>query len=319
MTTDREPATAAAPPVTGRNGPSRAALVAAFATIYLVWGSTYLGIRIAVETMPPFLMAGFRFLVAGAALLSFLKVRGAGWPTLRQWQANAVIGTLLLLGGNGLVAWAEQFVPSGVTALLIGASPLFMVLTDWMWPGGSRPTVLTLGALALGFAGVAWLAAPWETAAGGQVNLGGVLAILGACISWSIGAIYSRHTRNGADPLMAAALQMIGGGAALAVVAVVHGDIAAASSHAISLRSSVALCYLIAIGSLVGFSTFVWLMKHAAPARVSTYAYVNPIVAVILGWAILHEPVGPRTLVAALIIVVSVAIITTEKARRSAK
>lgn len=130
--------------------PSRAALVLAFAAIYLIWGSTYLAIRIAVESMPPFLMAGVRFLLAGLLLFGWLKFRGAAWPTRQQWVSNAVIGTFLLLGGNGLVVWAEQFVPSGITALLIGASPLFIVLTEWAWPGGLRPSAVTMGALLLG-------------------------------------------------------------------------------------------------------------------------------------------------------------------------
>lgn len=295
--------------------PSRTALTLAFAVIYLVWGSTYLGIRVTIETMPPFLMAAARFILAGGILFAFLRLRGAPWPTRRQWAANAVIGTFLLLGGNGLVVWAEQFVPSGITALLIGIGPLFIVLTEWAWPGGTRPTLITMGALLLGFSGVTWLAAPWETAAPGAVPLRGVVAILGACVFWSIGSIYSRHAKHGADPFVASALQMLGGGAALLLVSLPHGDFARLELGAISARSWLAFAYLVGIGSLIGFSTFVWLMKHAAPARVATYAYVNPIVAVFLGWLILDEPITPRTLVASAIIVAAVAIITTEKTR----
>jgi drug/metabolite transporter (DMT)-like permease len=289
--------------------------VVAFATIYLIWGSTYLGIRVAIESMPPFLMAATRFLVAGTILFAFLKLRGAAWPTPRQWLANAIIGTLLLLGGNGLVVWAEQYVPSGITALLIGVGPLFIVLTEWAWPGGSRPSAITLGALLLGFVGVTWLAAPWETAEAGAVPLRGIVAILGACVSWALGSIYSRHAKHGATPFVAAALQMLGGGAALTIVAALHGDFPRLDLAAITVRSWVAFAYLTVFGSLIAFSTFVWLMKHSTPARVSTYAYVNPIVAVFLGWLLLHEPIGPRTLVAAIIIVAAVAVITTEKSR----
>lgn len=305
----------AASPVASSPPPSRTALVLAFASIYLIWGSTYLGIRIAVETMPPFLMAAARFLLAGGILFAFLKLRGAPWPTRHQWIANAIIGTFLLLGGNGLVVWAEQFVPSGITALLIGAGPLFIVLTEWAWPGGLRPSLVTIGALLLGFAGVTWLAAPWESAAPGAVPLRGILAILGACVFWSFGSIYSRHAKHGATPFVAASLQMLGGGAALILVALLHGDFAQLDTSAISARSWTAFAYLVGIGSLIGFSTFVWLMKHSTPARVSTYAYVNPIVAVFLGWLILAEPITHRTLVAAAIIVAAVAIITTEKSR----
>ncbi len=298
--------------------PSRAAVILAFASIYLIWGSTYLGIRVAVESMPPFLMAATRFLVAGTLLLAFLKLRGAAWPTARQWTANALTGTLLLLGGNGLVVWAEQFVPSGITALLIGIGPLFIVLTEWAWPGGVRPTAVTGIALALGFAGVTWLAAPWETASAGRLHLGGVGAILAACVFWALGSIQSRHSKHGAPPFVAAALQMLGGGASLGVAAWLHGDFVRFDFAAISGRSWSAFAYLIAVGSLVGYSTFVWLMKHSTPARVATYAYVNPVVAVILGWLILDEPITSRTLVASAIIVAAVALITTEKTKASA-
>jgi len=294
--------------------PTRASLILAFAAIYLIWGSTYLGIRVAIETLPPFLMASARFLIAGTVLFTLLRFRGAAWPTARQWGANAFIGTCLLLGGNGLVVWAQQFVPSGVTALLIGAGPLFIVATEWAWPGGTRPTSITLAALLLGFAGVTWLAAPWQTGHG-AISPAGILAILGACVSWSIGSIYSRHARHGAEPLVSASLQMLSGGAGLILVAWLHGDFNRLDPSAVSARSWTAFTYLVVMGSLVGFSTFVWLMKHSTPARVSTYAYVNPIVAVFLGWLVLGEPITPRTLVASAIILASVALITTQTAR----
>ena len=297
--------------------PARSAVILAFAAIYLIWGSTYLGIRIAIESMPPFLMAASRFLAAGSILFLVLKLRGAPWPTAHQWIANAIIGTFLLLGGNGLVVWAELTIPSGITALLIGVGPLFIVLTEWAWPGGTRPTAITMTALLLGFAGVAWLAAPWETRAAGGLNPAGVIAILAACVFWALGSIYSRHAKHGADPFLASSLQMLGGGTALSIVALFHGDFQKLDLAAITPRGWLAFTYLVSIGSLVGFSTFVWLMKHSTPARVATYAYVNPVVAVFLGWLILDEPITTRTLVASAIIVAAVAIITTEKSRRA--
>jgi drug/metabolite transporter (DMT)-like permease len=300
------------------NAPSRAALIIAFATLYLVWGSTYLGIRVAVETLPPFLMAGARFLVAGGMLAGWLAVTRGFRATARQWRDNAIIGTFLLLGGNGLVAWAEQFIPSGLTALIIGSTPLMMVLTEWAWRGGHRPTALTGAGLLLGFAGVAWLAAPWESATGGGLHLGGVTAILAGCVFWAFGSIYGRRVRQPAEPLTASALQMLCGGVALMLAAFAHGDLVAFSPAAVAARSWLAFMYLILVGSLVGFSTFVWLMKHSTPARVSTYAYVNPLVAVFLGWLILDEPVTARTLAAAAVIVISVAIITTQRGRSAA-
>ncbi len=298
--------------------PSRSALILAFAAIYLIWGSTYLGIRVAVETMPPFLMAAARFLIAGTLLFGFLRLRGTPWPNAQQWRANAVIGFFLLLGGNGSVVWAEQWVPSGITALIIGIGPLFIVLAEWAWPGGQRPSAITLAALLLGFAGVAWLAAPWQRDEAGAPDLGGIGAILLGCVAWGIGAIYSRHAKHGAEPALAAALQMLGGGGWLLVAALLHGDLARFDAAAVSARSWAAFAYLVAAGSLIGFSTFVWLMKHSTPARVATYAYVNPIVAVVLGWLILDEPVSARTLGASLVIVGAVVIITIQKTRTEA-
>ena len=293
--------------------PSRTTLMLAFATIYVVWGSTYLGIRVAIESIPPFLMAGIRYLVAGSLLAAWLAATRGFRTTRRQWRDNTVIGVFLMLGGNGLISWAELFIPSGMTALLIGSQPLMMVLTEWVWRGGHAPTKTTWAGLALGFAGVAWLAAPWQNVTNGGLDLRGVTAILIGCVSWATGSIYGRRLRDPAEPLSAAAMQMLGGGGALMAAALAHGDLARFTPAHVSVNSWLAFAYLILIGSLVGFSTFVWLMKHSTPARVSTYAYVNPLVAVFLGWVILGEPVTARTLVAAAIIVLSVAVITTQR------
>ena len=298
--------------------PSRTALIAAFATIYVVWGSTYLGIRIAVETLPPFLMAGVRFVLAGSLLMGWLAVTRGWQATARQWRDNAVIGALLLLGGNGLICWAEQSVPSGLTALLIGSQPLMMVLTEWLWRGGNRPRPTTWAGLLLGFSGVAWLAAPWKDPASGGLNRAGAAAVLAGCAFWAIGSIYGRRVRAPAEPLAASAMQMLCGGGASLVAALAGGEFAGASPAVFSLRSGLAFGYLVAVGSLVGFSTFVWLMKHSTPARVSTYAYVNTLVAVLLGWLVLGEPVTGRVLAAAAVIVASVAIITSRSGRPAA-
>lgn len=294
---------------------SRTVIGIALITIYLVWGSTYLAIRVAIETIPPFPMAALRFFIAGTLLYTFLIWRGAPRPTARQWRDNAIIGTLLLLGGNALVGWSEQYIDSGIAALLIGVGPLFIVLTEWAWPGGQKPTALTFVALILGLGGVVWLAAPWDHPAEGGLSQIGVIGVLSACVFWAVGAIYSRHTKNGASPFMSSALQMLGGCLSITVVGIFTGDFTRFDWSAISTDSWVALAYLILVGSLIGFSTFVWLMKNVPPAIVSTHAYVNPLVAVFLGWWILDEVVSSRTFTSAAIIIGSVAIISMQKNR----
>lgn len=294
---------------------TRTQLIIAFASIYLLWGSTYIGIRVAVETLPPFAMAAARFIVAGGALYAFLRWRGVPPPTRRQWRDGAVIGLLLLLGGNGGLAWAEQYVPSGIAALIVGACPLFMVLTDWIWPGGTRPTAGTLVALGIGLAGVAWLVSPWDLRGETAVHPAGVAVILLGSLSWAVGSIYSRRHKSGGDVFLSSAVQMLCGSVALALAGLLHGDFARLNLRAVSTESWIALVYLTVFGSLIGFSTFVWLLKHSTPARVATYAYVNPVVAVFLGWAMLDEVVTTRTLIASAVIIGAVAIITTRQAK----
>jgi len=303
---------------------SRTALALAFATIYLVWGSTYLAIRVAVETLPPFLMAGARFLVAGSILYAWLWLTRRIRPTARQWRDNAIVGALLLLGGNGLVSWAEQTVPSGIATLLISVGPLFIVLGDWLvlvvgrdHTRGARPTLPTLAGIALGVVGLVLLVAPSLRAeAAVPLDPWRVGAILLACVTWSAGSIFTRYARSPAEPLTAAAIQMLMGGLWLVLTATALGEPGRFDPAVVTLPSVMSWLYLVFVGSLVGFTTFVWLMKHSTPARVSTYAYVNPIVAVFLGWLILDEPIGPRLLVASAIIIAGVAIITRQKNRQ---
>ena len=288
--------------------PSRTSLLLGFAAIYIIWGSTYLGIRVAVETMPPFLMAG-------VVLFPALKLRGYRWPTRAQWRDHTIVGTCLLLGGNAVVAWAEQTVPSGLTTLILGASPLFMVLMEWLRPGGTKPT----GALWLGFAvglgGLFILLGPGALPAGIRPPALSVIALLFASMSWWGGSLYGKHAKSGADPLTSAALQMLTGGVVMILVSFALGETARVHLAAISGRSWLAWSYLVVAGSLVAYPVYVWLLKHSTPARVSTYAYVNPIVAVILGWAVLNEPLTPRIALAAGVIVGAVAIITVQKNR----
>ena len=304
--------------------PTQAALIAGFAAIYLIWGSTYLGIRVAVETIPPFLMAGARFLVAGGLLALWVAGTGGFRATSRQWFDNTLIGGLLLLGGNGLVCWSEQKVPSGITTLIISVSPLFIVLLDWLMlvvgkdeTRGTRPTLATFVGLALGFFGLALLVGPDLGHHTGSLDPWRVFGLVIACFSWGLGSIYTRYARQPAAPLTGAAIQQLTGSIWLLLVSAGLGEPWHFDVAAVSNRSWLAWAYLVTAGSLVGFTTFVWLMKHSTPARVSTYAYVNPVVAVFLGWLILHETVSPRIFVAAGIIIAGVAIITIAKTKKS--
>ncbi|QYM79311.1 EamA family transporter [Horticoccus luteus] len=303
--------------------PSRSAVALGFAAIYVIWGSTYLGIRIAVETLPPFLMAGVRFLIAGALLFAWVRWKHRARPTARQWRDNAIAGGLMLLGGNGLVAWAEQEIPSGIATLIISIGPVFMVLFDWLVLAvgrdaerGARPTGATFLGLALGFIGLALLVGPDIAGASATpLDAWRVAGLVVACVAWSLGSIFMRYARSPAEPLTGSALQMLTGGGWLMLAAAWHGDFNGFEFAAVSGRSFAAWLYLIGVGSLVGFTTYVWLMKVSTPARVSTYAYVNPIVAVLLGWLILNETVGPRMIVASAVIVAGVAIITLQRGR----
>lgn len=289
----------------------RVRLILAFAALYVIWGSTYLGIRIAIETIPPFFMAGFRFLVAGMMLYAWARLRGAPPPTRAEWRTGVIIGGLLLLGGNGGVVWAEQRVASGLAALMIGAEPLWVVMLDWLRPGGKRPSLTVALGLAIGFAGVALLVSPSEFGGAGGVDPVGAFALTVATVSWAVGSIYSRHAPTQASPFMSTGTNMLAGSALLFVAGFVTGEPARLDLSAVSARSALAVFYLIVFGAVIGFTAYLWLLKNTTLAKASTYAYVNPVVAVVLGWLILDEPLTARTLLAAAIIIAGVVTIST--------
>ncbi len=302
-------------PEPGMRSGLRWRVVAAFAAIYGIWGSTYLAIRFAIETVPPFLMAGARFTVAGTVLYAWARQRGAPRPTGANWAAGAAVGALLLVGGNGGLVWAEQRIPSGLAALLAGLVPLWIVLLDWLRPGGVRPGGVVVAGLAFGFAGMALLVGPGNLIGGQQVDAVGALVVALATLLWAAGSLYSRRAALPASPLLATSLEMLAGGALLLLAAAITGEAARFHPGAVSLRSLLACGYLIVFGSLVGFTAYGWLLREVPAARVSTYAYVNPVVAVVLGWALAGEPLSGRTLAAAAIIVTGVVLITTYQAR----
>jgi drug/metabolite transporter (DMT)-like permease len=289
-------------------------LVLAFGAVYIIWGSTYLAIRYAIETLPPLLMAGSRFIIAGGILYAWARMRGAPRPEAGSWRRPALVGALLLLGGNGMVVLAEQSVPSGLTALLIATEPLMIVLLDWARPGGSRPIGKVAVGLALGFAGMVLLVGPAGIMGGGAVDPVGAGMIAIASLSWAAGSLYAARAKpQRTDATLAAAMQMLAGGVFLMAAGLVRGEAAGFSFADVSLRSLGAAAYLILFGSLVGFTSYSWLLRVTRPSVASTYAYVNPVVAVFLGWALAGEPVSLRTLVAATIIIGAVAMISAKE------
>lgn len=287
-----------------------------YAIIYVVWGSTFLAIRYAVETLPPFLMSGARFVVAGAVLTAWARWRGAPRPTRSHWLAATGVGALLILGGTATVGWAEQWVPSGIASLLAATAPFWIVVLEWMAPGGRRPGAGVIAGLAIGLAGVAVLMGPDLAATVGSAHLWwGAAAIVGGSVLWAAGSLWSRHADLPASAPLGMGLEMLSGGVLCLVTGLLIGEWGALDPDSVSTASMLGLAYLIVFGALIGFSAYLWLMRVSRPSRVATHAYVNPVVAVLLGWAVADEPITMRTLVAAAIIIGSVALITTERGR----
>ncbi|HSJ14149.1 MAG TPA: EamA family transporter [Longimicrobiales bacterium] len=282
----------------------------AFAAVYIIWGSTYLAILFAIDTLPPFLMASVRFLLAGTALFLWRAARGAPRPTPAEWRGAAITGLLMLMGGNGAVVWSEQYVPSGVVALIVAVVPLWMVLLDWLWQRNAPPTLRVITGVLLGFGGIALLIGPDALGGSGSLRALALLAPIAGSLSWAIGSLYARKVTPVGRPFQAIAMQMLAGGTGLLILSVVTGEMSALDVAAISLRSVLAVLYLAAFGSIIAYSAYVWLLGHVDPARVATYAYVNPIVAVLLGWALAGEALTLRMLFASIVIVAGVALIT---------
>lgn len=288
-------------------------LIVAFAAVYVIWGSTYLAIRFAIETLPPFLMAGVRFLVAGGILYLWARLRGTPRPRMVHWRSALVVGALLLMLGNGLVVWAEQYINSGQASLLVATVPLWTVLIEWLRPGGARPGAAMIGGVVIGFAGLVLLVGP---GASGALHLGGVVAVLLASLAWTIGSFYARSAPLPHSAVLTNGIEMLSGGALLLAMGLLLGEASQVELALISTRSLMALLYLIIFGSLIAFSAYIYILTHASPTRVSTYAYVNPVVAVVLGWALAGEALTPRMALAAAIIVGSVILLTLRPRRR---
>ncbi len=294
---------------------SIALIATAMGVIYLVWGSTFFAIRLAIDSVPPFIMAGTRFTLAGLLLYAFVRLRNkAAKPTLTQWRSAAMVGCLMLLGGNGMISWAELYVPTGLTALMVGTIPLWMIFLDWLLYRGQRPTRMMMAGLGVGFLGLyALIGAP--TLGGDTVDPLGAVVIVGACASWALGSLQSRRSHLPKSPLLATSMQMFTAGIALLVLGTCCGEWTRFDIFNVTLTSLLSILYLTLFGSILAFSCYVWLLRVTTAARVSTYAYVNPLIAIMLGAIFLNEPVTTRVILAGIAIIIAVVMINFSKAR----
>jgi drug/metabolite transporter (DMT)-like permease len=287
---------------------TRSQIFIAFAAVYIIWGSTYLAIRFAIETLPPMLMVGTRFFAAGGIMYVWLRARGAAAPKAIHWRSAAIVGILMPVFGTGVVVWAEKRVPSGITALLVAIEPLWIVLLQWLRRGGKRPSAAVIAGVALGLAGLYLLVNPGGDREQGSLFVEGVLVL--AALSWAIGSLYSRNAPQPEVHFLGTGMEMVVAGAVLIVAGLVAGEASAFSFAAASAKSWMAMLYLITFGSIIAYTAYVWLLSTVSPTLVSTYAFVNPVVAVFLGWAFASEPLNARMIAAAAIIVGAVALIT---------
>ncbi|HEY2822179.1 MAG TPA: EamA family transporter [Candidatus Acidoferrum sp.] len=295
------------------------ALLAAFAAIYLVWGSTFLAIRIGDESFPPLLVAGIRHSVFGLIFFPIMLWKTKTRPTWAEWRTAAITGFLLLAIGNGGVCLAEERVPSGVAALLVATVSLWMVLIDWLRPGGVRPVPRVIVGLIFGFAGLALLVGPKDLGGSGRIDPIGVVILGVGSFAWACGSIYSKHGQMPSSPLLGASMQGLVGGIILWIAAGLTGEIGALHVTTVSTRSWVAVVYLVCFGSMIGFSSYIYLLKHSTATRVATYAFVNPLVALFLGWLFLHEAITLRTILAGAVILAAVLLVITAPHRATSK
>jgi len=302
--------------------PSRGAapflVIASFLAVYVIWGSTYFAIRVGLESFPPLLLAGTRHIGAGVILYLLFRKSGTR-PTKAQWITAAITGILLLFGGNGGVCWAEQTVPSGITALLVATVTLWMVLVDWLRPGGHRPSARVLAGIMIGLAGLLILVGPSHLGNSGRVNPVGAVVLVLASLSWACGSLYSKHGSLPSSPLLGAGMQALCGGAVLWMVGLLAGEGAQFHPASVTPRAWLAAAYLVVFGSCVGFSAYLYILKESTAARVATYAFVNPVVALLLGWGFGGEGFSARTLIAGAVILTSVVLVISVPHRETSQ
>jgi len=283
----------------------------AFAIIYFVWGSTFLAIRIGVREVPPFLLAGMRFVIAGFVLFAWMRAKGTAFPTGREWRSVGLLAVLFFVLDYGLVFWAEVRVPSGITAVMMAMIPAFMALSEILVLRTQRLTLRLGIALMVGIGGVAVLVSRTASFGDAPINTFGAVALLVASISWAVGSALTRKLQLPSNKAMSSGAQMLVGGVLLTLTAASLGELRGFHIQAVSGRAWIALAYLIVAGSIVAFTAYVWLIHHESPTKVGTYAYVNPVVAVVLGYLFAGEALNFRTIAGTTLILVSVVVITT--------
>lgn len=287
----------------------------ALGIVYFIWGSTYLGIAYAIQSIPPMLMLGARFLAAGLLVYAWLALKGRTRATRLQWKNAAVAGLLLLGIGTGTLAWAEQYIPTGLAAVLVTISPVWIVLLEWLWKGGTRPSRSTILGMVLATLGIVVLFDPVSALGSSNVNIPAALALVGGSVAWAVGSLHGRHSDLPSDPILSTSIQMIAGGIALTLVGALGGELQAVDLDGITIASIAALLYLIVFGSIVAFTAYVWLMRHTSPTLVSTHSFVNPVVAVLLGWVFLNEALSPQLFLATILLVAGLIFITNSGRR----
>ncbi len=291
--------------------PPRWQTLLAFAIIYLVWGSTFLAIRVGVQEVPPFLLAGMRFFAAGVVLYAWMRAQGTPSPTRREWAAATFLALLIFVGDYGLLFWAEKRVPSGIAAVMMATIPVFMAIAEILFLRTQKLTLRLGFALLVGIGGVVVLVSRTASFGDAPIDIAGAVALVVSAISWSLAAILTRKLSLPESKVMSSGAQMLAGGILLTLTAAMLGEFRGFDVRSVSIGAWLALLYLIVAGSIVAFTAYVWLIHHESPTKVGTYAYVNPVVAVLLGYFLGGEALGSRTIVGTLLVLVSVVTITT--------
>jgi len=293
----------------------------AFSAIYIIWGTTYLAIRLAIDTIPPFFMAGLRFTTAGLLFYSWCYWRFDKKPDINDWKKAAIPAIFMFVLGNGTLTWSEQFIPSGLAALILATLPIWMVLIDWIFAKGKRPDILTILGIALGLTGVALLTGIDESilirpSEQGISVISGIFILVFAAISWATGSLYARYTKSSLSLQFTISMQIIVGGFVLITISLFQGEWSRIQLQNISFISLMSMGYLVFFGTLLAYSAYIWLLRVSTPAKVGTYAFFNPLIAVLLGWLLVDEPITSHTLVGASFILISLLLVNQQRLNR---